>query len=252
MDMKLGKTEENLVHAEALIRRAANEKPDVIVLPETWNTGFFPLVGLREMCKGQGTLIRERIGALAAETGINIVAGSVSDLREGKIRNTAYVFDRTGQCVGEYDKTHLFSPMGENVFYSPGDHFCTFELDGIPCGIMICYDLRFPELSRKMALDGVELMFMVSQWPNTRVHHLRSLTVARAIENQLGLVCCNSCGKAENTVFGGHSAVIDPMGETLGLAGESEELLTVEYDTEKIKDIRNSIPVFRDRRPELY
>jgi predicted amidohydrolase len=96
------------------------------------------------------------------------------------------------------------------------------------------------------------MLFVVSQWPKIRTFHLRSLTVARAIENQMFVVCCNSCGTAGETVYGGSSAIIDPWGETLALAGEKEELLSADCDLQTLQNIRGSIPVFRDRRPELY
>ena len=96
------------------------------------------------------------------------------------------------------------------------------------------------------------MLFVVSQWPGVRTFHLRSLTTARAIENQMFLVCCNSCGTAGQTVYGGNSAVIDPWGETVALAGEKEEILTADCDLQILANIRGSIPVFRDRRPSLY
>ena len=252
MNMALGKVEENFAHAQDLIRQAMKEQPDVLVLPETWNTGFFPKEGLQELCDRDGQLVKARIGALAKEFAVNIVAGSVSNMRNGKVYNTAMVFDRQGECIASYDKTHLFTPMGEDHYYTPGDHLCRFTLDGVSCGLIICYDVRFPELTRSLTVPGLDVLFMVSQWPNVRTFHLRSLTTARAIENQMFVVCCNSCGTAGETVYGGSSAMIDPWGETIALAGETEQLLSAKLDMSVIDKIRNSIHVFRDRRPELY
>lgn len=252
MDMKLGCPHENFSHAEKLIVESVKEHPDVIVLPETWNTGFFPKENLRDLCCKNGSEVKSHIGELAKKYKVNIVAGSVSNVRDGKVYNTAYVFDRDGECVASYDKTHLFTPMGEDEYYNRGDHLCNFTLDGIKCGIVICYDLRFPELIRKLALQGSDVLFIVSQWPKERVFHLRTLTAARAIENQMFVVCCNSCGTAENTVFGGNSAVIDPLGKTVALAGETEEILSAECDLQTLMQIRGSITVFRDRRTDLY
>ena len=96
------------------------------------------------------------------------------------------------------------------------------------------------------------MLFVVSQWPAARIPHLRALTVARAIENQMFVVCCNSCGDAGETHYGGFSAIIDPWGETLALAAENEQILTAECDLDILDGIRSSINVFRDRRPELY
>ena len=252
MNMKFGASEDNFEHAEQLINDAIKENPDVLVLPETWNTGFFPKENLTELSCKDGYEAKFRIGGLAKQYGVNIVAGSVSNVRDGKVFNTAMVFDRNGACIAEYDKTHLFTPMGEDDYYTGGDHLCCFSLDGVKCGIIICYDVRFPELTRKLALQGLDMLFVVSQWPKERIFHLRTLTTARAIENQIFVVCCNSCGTAAKTVYGGNSAIIDPFGKTLALAGENEEIITATYDIQIVSSIRGSIPVFRDRRPELY
>ena len=252
MDMLLAKPEENFSHAAELVKRAMKDKPDVLVLPETWNTGFFPRENLQALCDRDGSRVKQVFGALAERNQVNIVAGSVSNVRGGKVYNTAMVFDRTGACIASYDKTHLFTPMGEDNYYTPGDRLCTFVLDGVKCGLIICYDVRFPELTRSLTVPGLDILFVVSQWPKVRTFHLRSLTTARAIENQMFLVCCNSCGTAGQTVYGGNSAIIDPWGETVALAGETEEILTADCDLQILTNIRGSIPVFRDRRPSLY
>ena len=252
MDMLLAKPEENFSHAAELVKRAMKDKPDVLVLPETWNTGFFPRENLQALCDRDGSQVKQVFGALAERYQVNIVAGSVSNVRGGKVYNTAMVFDRTGACIASYDKTHLFTPMGEDNYYTPGDRLCTFVLDGVKCGLIICYDVRFPELTRSLTVPGLDMLFVVSQWPKVRTFHLRSLTTARAIENQMFLVCCNSCGTAGQTVYGGNSAIIDPWGETVALAGETEEILTADCDLQILTNIRGSIPVFRDRRPSLY
>ena len=252
MDMKLGNPSENFIIAEKMIYKAMKDKPDVLVLPETWNTGFFPQNNLYELCCLDGEPVKQQIGNLAKKYSVNIVAGSVSNIKDSKVYNTSFVFNREGKCIAEYDKTHLFTPMGEDNFYTSGDHICYFELDGIKCGVIICYDLRFPELTRKLAIEGIEVLFVVSQWPKVRIKHLRILTTARAIENQIFIACSNSCGCANETVYGGFSAIVDPFGETLALAGETEEIISAECDMKILSQIRKSIPVFKDRHPELY
>lgn len=252
MNMKLGSPEENIAHARRMIDDAMALAPDVLVLPETWNTGFFPREHLTELSCRDGGEIKDRIGGLAKAYGVNIVAGSVSTVRDGRVFNTAMVFDRRGCCIAQYDKTHLFTPMGEDNYYTAGDHLCRFTLDGISCAVIICYDVRFPELVRTLSLPGLDMLFVVSQWPKARIPHLKTLTAARAIENQMFVVSCNSCGTAGETVFGGNSAVIDPVGTVLAQAGEKEEILTAVCDIGVLSDIRSSIPVFCDRRRELY
>ncbi len=252
MNMLPGQPDENFRLAAQLIEEAMAEKPDVLVLPETWNTGFFPKDNSETLCDQDGKRVKEEIGALAAKFSVNIVAGSVTNFRDGKVYNTAYIFDRTGACVGTYDKTHLFTPMGEHKYCTAGSQLCRFMLDGVSCGIIICYDVRFPELIRSLTVQGLDMLFVVSQWPKVRTFHLRSLTTARAIENQMFVVCCNSCGSYKTTVYGGNSAIIDPWGETLALAGEDQQLISAECDLQVLENIRSTIPVFRDRRPELY
>lgn len=252
MNMELGVPTKNFDIAKRLITEAMKSKPDVLVLPETWNTGFFPKDNLADLSCKDGKEIKEQIGSLAKEYAVNIVAGSVSNLRGGRVYNTAYVFDREGKCITEYDKIHLFTPMGEDKFYTTGNTLNSFTLDGVKCSVIICYDLRFPELTRTLALQGLDMLFVVSQWPKARTFHLRTLLTARAIENQIFAVSCNSCGIADNTVFGGNSSIINPLGETLALAGETEKILSADCNTNILSEIRNTIPVFRDRRQELY
>ena len=130
--------------------------------------------------------------------------------------------------------------------------FSTFLLNGVQCGIIICYDVRFPELTRSLAVEGLDMLFVVSQWPKVRTFHLCTLTAARAIENQMFVVCCNSCGTAGETVYGGNSAIIDPWGQAIASAGDKETILAGDCDLSVLTDIRNTIPVFRDRKTNLY
>lgn len=252
MNMELGCPDKNFSHAAGLIRQAMESSPDVILLPETWNTGFYPEQGLKDMAEGAAKRAKAEIGGLAKKYSVNIIAGSVSDMQNGNVYNTSLVFDREGQCIASYQKTHLFSPMGENRHYSPGNTLCTFELDGAKAGLIICYDIRFPELARSLALRGMDMLFVVSQWPDVRIPQLHTLAAARAIENQVYAACCNSCGKAGSTQYGGGSLLISPLGETIALAGATEEILIGEFDLSVLPNIRSAIPVFKDRRANIY
>ncbi len=252
MDMALGKPDENFAHAKELILQAAETKPDVIVLPETWNVGFFPREGLAALADENGVRVTEEIGGLAKQLGVNIIAGSVANVKNGKVYNTSLTFDRQGNLVNAYDKTHLFSPMGEHEFFQKGEGVSRFALDGHTCGVIICYDIRFPELTRTMSVQGLDFLFVVSQWPAVRVPQLKALLRARAIENQCFACVCNSCGVAGETVYGGNSLAFDPLGGQLAEAGTKEEILTAACDPSGLQNIRETINVFRDRRPELY
>lgn len=250
MDVRLAQPEYNFARAEAMIRQAAGEGADVILLPETMNTGFFPKENLASTCDRDGEETRRRFGALAAELHVNIVAGSVANRKADGIYNSAYVFDRQGACIARYDKTHLFSPSGEHEYFRAGNRLCTFSLDGHPCALIICYDIRFPELVRTLALQGLDILFVPAEWPGLRRSHWQTLTAARAIENQMFVAACNSCSK--DTGCGGFSRILDPWGEILAEADDGEQIISASLDFSAIQGIRRSINVYRDRRPELY
>lgn len=242
----------NFAHAEALIRCAAAEGADTVLLPETWNTGFVLRDGLRDACDADGRETRSRFGALARELGINLAAGSVAVDRGDCLTNTSYVFDRTGACVAEYDKLHLFTHMGEEKFFRAGSRAVTFPLDGHTCALITCYDLRFPELARTLALEGAELLLVPAQWPLARIAHYTVLLAARAIENQQFVAGCNACGTIDGIAFGGDSRILDPLGAVLAAAPEGEALVSAQLDFAQLRTVRETIPVYRDRRSELY
>ena len=253
MNMRVLERDWNFDHAEELIRRAVQENaPDVVVLPEMWNTAFSAGSDLSQVCDHNLKQVRARFSPLARELNVNIVAGSVSNERGGRIYNSACVIDRHGACVAEYDKTHLFSPMGESDDFAPGNHLATFTLDGVRCGIVICYEVRFPELWRTLALRGAEVIFHPAQWTAERQYHWETLTAARAIENQLFVVSCNACGERDGTLYGGFSRILDPLGAVLVQGGGEEEIVTADLDLSSIAPLRARVPVFHDRRPELY
>ncbi len=114
LEMQFCNAKFNYAHAESLIRQAVkNEKSDVVVLPEMWSTGYYPKNNLESFCETAGDKIKSSFASLAKELSVNIVGGSVANIKNGKIYNTAYIFNRDGETVGEYDKAHLFTPMNE-------------------------------------------------------------------------------------------------------------------------------------------
>ena len=254
MNMAFASPDENYRRAEELIRKAVIENnPDTVVLPETWNLGFFPRENLFALSDKEGERTKALLSRLSKELGVNIVGGSVVRSQGEDVKNTCYVYSRSGELVASYDKTHLFSPMDEDKYFKKGDHISLFSLDGVKCGVIICYDIRFPELVRTMALKGMDVLFVVSQWPKVRIPHLETLTRARAIENQMFLVLSNSAGRAGKTQYGGSSLILSPWGEILAsLEDEKENIISANLDMSVISDIRNSINVFSDRRPEIY
>ncbi|MDK2823630.1 MAG: omega-amidase [Clostridia bacterium] len=251
MDISFGKPVENLKKAEEMVRKAAQKRPDVIILPEMWNTSY-DLKNVSAIADRAGSPNAKKIGELAKEFGINIIAGSVADKSGDKVYNTSYIFNRQGDQIAKYSKIHLFGLMNEGEYLERGNERCIFELDGITCGLMICYELRFPELSRALALDGAQIIFVPAQWPHPRMHPWLILTQARAIENQLFLVAVNRVGKEDKAEFFGHSMVVDPLGDVIYEGGEQEEIKIVELDLNKVEEVRNKMTCFADRVEEVY
>lgn len=252
MDMAFACPDDNFKKAEALVRQAALGKPDAIVLPETWNVGFYPKEELAALADPGAARTKAVFSALAKELGVYIVAGSVAAGEADGVHNRSLTFDPEGKEISRYDKTHLFTPMHEDDYFVKGERVSSFPLNGRPAGVLICYDLRFPELARTLTVNGIDYLIWVSQWPDVRVPQLHALLRARAIENQCFVLCCNSCGKAPGTVFGGQSIAYDPLGNELAAAGKEEEILFADCDESVIEGIRSSINVFRDRRVSLY
>lgn len=230
---------------------AAPIKPDVIVLPEMWNTGY-ALGQISELADPDGKEIRGWVSTFAKKHEIHVIAGSIAEQRDGKVYNTMIIFNNKGEEVGAYSKIHLFRLMEEEKYLAPGEATLSFDLDKVVAGAAICYDIRFPELARTLSLNGAKVMFVAAEWPHPRLHHWRTLLMARAIENQMYVVACNRTGDSGSDSFFGHSMIIDPWGEIVAEGSEEEEIVTGQIDLSLVDQVRNRIPVFEDRRPQLY
>jgi len=252
MDIVKGCPDKNFESVTKKIEEASASTPDVILLPEMWNTSY-SLENISEIGDSNGKRTKEVMSSLAKKFNVNIVAGSVAAVRCGKVYNKLMVFNRDGEQIAEYDKLHLFGLMDENKYISPGEKLCLFELDGIKCGAMICYDLRFPELARMLTLKGSKMLFIPAQWPEPRIHHWRTLMMARAIENQVFMVASNRVGVEEPNIFVGGSMVVDPWGQILAeLRNGEESIVEASIDFEVLQDARRTIPVLQDRRLDIY
>lgn len=254
MDVRLGEPDANYTHALSLMERAMEDEPDILVLPELFNTGFLPRPAerLRALSDEGGERTKELFSSFAKRCGVNIIAGSAAVLDAGAVYNRSYVFDRTGGIIASYDKIHGFSPVREAEFMKGGSHTVRFLLDGVPASMAICYDLRFPELIRTETLRGADLFFLPAAWPLARIDHWEILSKARAIENQMYVCAVNTCGMAGAVKYGGRSLFLSPWGETVCRLGETEEIRTGMADLDALAEIRERINVFRDRRPEMY
>jgi len=247
-NIRLGEIEDNLERALAGLREAASRGAQLVVLPEMWSTGY-DYRHLAALAR-QTPAVLDALGAASREFGLTVV-GSLAEPDGDKVCNTAWVID-SGKVVASYRKLHLFSTMGEDRFLHAGSDYLVVDTNAGRLGVAICYDLRFPELFRRMALDGAEIFCLPAEWPKPRQEHWRTLLRARAIENQCFVASANCCGVQGKLDFFGMSLLIAPRGEILAEAGESDACISATFDFAEMEEYRSQIPCFRDRRPEIY
>lgn len=250
LSIRFGKVEENYERAEKCIRDASAKGAELIILPELWNTGY-ALKQLEELADVDGMRTKAFLSSLAKELGVYIVGGSVAIKRENQFFNTMFSFNQMGELIGEYSKAHLFRLMDEHLYFEAGNNLNCFQLGELEAGGVICYDIRFPEWLRSHALAGANVLFIPAQWPTERIDHWQTLLRARAIENQCFIIAVNRTARNPEN-YNGHSMVIEPWGEVLWTGGETEEVAIVEVDFSKVAEVRKRIPVYDDRRPDLY
>lgn len=251
MDIAFGAPRTNRDKVAQWIEQAMPHHPDVVVFPELWDTAY-DLERLEQLADWEGEETKAFLSAVARDAGVAIVAGSIAEKRSDGIYNTSFVFSKKGDVIATYRKAHLFRPMEEHRHFQAGDACAVYRIDDVSCATVICYDVRFPEWVRTAALAGAQVLFVPAQWPHPRLNHWRQLLIARAIENQLYVVGCNRVGTAKGTSFCGHSMVVDPWGEIVCEALQREEILIADVHLDRVAKTRHAIPVFSDRRPDLY
>ena len=256
MDVATSDPAENLRKGEIRIAEAAERESDLICFPEMWTTGFN--WKKNELIATKQDEIIGRIAEMAKRYNIWINGSMLALNDQGRVANTSILFDSGGKIAGIYRKTHLFSLLNEDKHMAAGDSLCTVDTPWGLVGLSICYDLRFPELFRTYALQGVKMVLSPMAFPYPRLAHWKVLVRARAIENQMFMVGTNQVGsenfeKEGTLTYFGDSVIIDPWGETVLEASETEEeLLTASIDMQKVDEIRNKMQVLKDRRPDLY
>lgn len=251
MDVQLGKPATNLACVRRMTAVSAQQGADLVVFPELWSTGY-DLENAAQYATPVGEGIFGQVAALARQQQVHLIGSNLSRMGDGAFGNTAVLYNNRGDALGDYSKVHLFRLMKEDQFLAAGQYRTVVETVWGKVGIAICYDLRFPELFRSYALAGTGMVVIPAEWPHPRLMHWQTLLRARAIENQMFIVACNRVGCSQGSDFCGHSCVIDPWGEVLVEGDESEGVLTAVIDTTLVDDVRSRIPVFADRRPEVY
>lgn len=248
-DVMLGQVRENVRTVQARLATMADSGVDLVVLPELWSCGFD-----NEHLKDHAQKTPGVLDFLCrfARNKQMIIAGSLPENVEGQVANTFYVIDETGRIAAGYRKIHLFSPGSEHVHFKPGNRMVMADLSVGRAGLITCYDLRFPEVIRRLTLKGMEIMMVSAQWPLSRKDHWDVLLRARAIENQVFVIGANRCGKDPNLAYAGHSRIISPWGEILARGEDSEALLVADLHPDARDRAKESIPCLTDRRPDVY
>ena len=245
----VGDVPANRARAIARISEAAKLGAKLCVLPEMWSTGFAE-GRLLPLCATTPRIIHE-LRTLASSLRV-VIAGSLPERVGRSVFNTMYVINTTGVVTGEYRKAHLFTPSGEDLWFRRGSSAGVIHTEVGPVGSLICYDLRFPELSRKYFLEGASVFCVCAQWPSARASHWDILTAARAVENQTYVVAANAVGFSGLFHYSGGSVIVSPSGERLATLGEEEGVAIGKIDPAVTEEIRRRMPCHADRNTKVY
>jgi omega-amidase len=249
-----GNLDANLGKIRDFISRAKKSGAELIVFPEMSDTGY-SISAIKKSATTWNEGAVPRLEQIAREFSIVIVCG-VSEREGDRIYNSQVLIDANGSAVAKYRKTHLVAGerLNERSCFAPGDAFVSHKMDNFNFGLTICYDLRFPEICRKLAVEHQTDVFINSSaWPIVRVEHLRILALTRAIENQSYLILANRVGVDDGVTLCGTSAIIDPYGVILSTASvDREEIIYADISKEIVDLVRDKMRVFEHRRRDLY
>ena len=250
----LGDPDANLLKVRDFCARARETDADLILFPEMIDTGYSMPVIRAHANHWTGGFVAG-LQETARQLSIAIVSG-VSERDGASIYNSQVFVDQQGKIIAKYRKTHLYAvaPVEEQTCFAAGDRFASFAFGNLHLGFSICYDLRFPEMYRKLATEQNVGAFIVSSaWPFPRVEHFRTLAMARAIENQSYVIASNRVGKDDDLWFCGSSAIIDPRGVLIAAASaDREELIHADLSQELVLSVRSRVGSFAHRRQDLY
>ena len=262
LQMRVGEDKSaNLEKASKMIKEASSRGARAAVLPEIFNSPYqakrFP--DYAEPLGGPTTLL---LSELAAQNGIMIVGGSIPERGEdGCIYNTSFVFGSHGELLGRHRKIHLFDidipgkmTFKESTSLSPGRNLSVFRYDDLCFSVLICYDVRFPELSRLAAMKGAQIIIIPAAFNRTTGPlHWELLMRSRALDNQVFVAAASPSLNRESSYWSwGHSMIVDPWGKIVAAAGDQEELIIADLELSALGEVRTQIPVLQQRRDDLY
>jgi len=252
MEITDGNKELNLNKALDILSEISNQSnlPDMVCFPELFTSGY----DLTKVSLLAESIPGPTIDKIAKITqGKFMVLGSILEKEGLDYYNTAFILNNKGVLIGKYRKTHLFSPMLEKDYLTAGNEIKTFivpEWDDMKIGIAICYDLRFPELFRALALKGAKIVFVPSEFPSPKQKVWKTLLTARAIENQIFIIGINRVGQGKTDHFFGYSLVTN--GIYIDHLEDFPEVKTFEIETDSLDELKSTLPLLKDRRDDIY
>lgn len=234
----------NHAKAKKLIANANPQPGSLIILPETFSTGFS--MNLLVTAEPENGPTEQFLREIAAQHQCCVIGGVVTQTADGRGFNQALAIAPDGKLLARYTKNYPFSMGGENQAHIAGRGVSLFEWQVLRIAPLICYDLRFPELAREAVRAGAEVLIYIAAWPVKRIQHWITLLQARAIENLAFLVGVNRCGTDPQFTYTGRSLVVDPHGVIIADAAEQERVITAEIDPKVVRDWRNNFPALKD------
>lgn len=252
---------ENVRTVKAYLEKIKDENPDFVILPEMfccpYQTENFPIYAEKE-----GGPVWQQLSGYAKQYGIYLIGGSMPEKdAEGNVYNTSYIFDREGKQIGKHRKVHLFDidvkggqTFKESDTLTAGDSDTVFDTEFGKIGVMLCFDIRFPELSRMMVNDGVKVIFVPAAFNmTTGPAHWELSFRTRALDNQIYMVgCAPARDVSAGYISWGHSIVTDPWGRVTGMLNENEGILLAELDMDYEEQVREELPLLKSRRKDIY
>jgi predicted amidohydrolase len=240
----------NLLAALDMLRTVAKQGVDLFVLTELWSTGVIApdSDSATDLAEDIGGPTVEALSDFCRESKSHLLAGTLAIMQKGVLKNTALLLDPSGKIVLQYAKTQLFGPMGEDKTYTPGDHLSATDVNGIGVGVLICYDLRFPTLARRLAQAGCEIILVPALWPEARIEHWETLIKARAIENQVFVAGANGILNQDKEFCPGHSLIVGPNGEMLNSPEMRETAIVRKLNLLQLRELRRRISYIDEER----
>jgi predicted amidohydrolase len=226
----------------------AQDRPDLVCLPELFATGF--TMNVEELAEPPQGPTYQFLSKIADQYDIYLQGSAIRQAGK-RGQNMAYIFSPDGNEIAQYAKIHPFSFADEDQYYEPGQDVVTVDILGFTICPVICYDLRFPSMFQKAVQKGADVFLIPANWPSPRLDHWQTLLRARAIENQSYVAAINRTGHGNDLDYPGHSTLIDPWGKTIEELQDEEGCLTEQVTKSRLNEIRSSYPFLQDMRFDI-